>query len=68
MFFINRIPIRSKLIGGFIIILIAMTVAGWQGIVGMRDINAALNSINEDQFIPTQTIAEAKSKQPCNES
>ena len=59
MFFINRMPIRMKLIGGFIIILISMTVGGWQGIAGMKYINAALNSINKDQFIPTQTIAEA---------
>lgn len=56
---IKNLSIRIKLVGGYVFILIAMTIVGWQGVVGMKDINFALHSINRNQFIPTRTIAEA---------
>ena len=54
-----RLSIRAKLMIGFVLILVAMAVIGWQGIVGMSDINKDLNAINTDQFVPARTIANA---------
>ena len=54
-----RLSIRTKLMIGFVLILVAMAVVGWRGIVGMSDINKELNSINTDQFVPARTIANA---------
>ena len=53
-----RLSIRSKLIGGAALILIAMAIVGWRGIVGMRDINKDLNDIKACQFMPTLMIAD----------
>ncbi|MBL7177923.1 MAG: PAS domain-containing protein, partial [Desulfobacteraceae bacterium] len=47
-----RLSIRAKLISSAGLILIAMGIVGWQGAVGMRDINTQLNKINSDQFDP----------------
>ena len=54
-----RLSIRVKLISGATLILIAMAIVGWRGIVGMRDINKDLNAINSDQFEPARLIANA---------
>ena len=54
-----RLSIRTKLIGGAVLILITMAIVGWRGIAGMRDINTQLNEINSDQFEPARLIANA---------
>ncbi|MBU2535743.1 MAG: MCP four helix bundle domain-containing protein [Chloroflexota bacterium] len=54
-----RLSIRTKLMIGFVLILVAMAVVGWRDIVGMGDINKELNSISTDQFVPAKTIANA---------
>jgi signal transduction histidine kinase len=54
-----RLSIRTKLMSVFIVILMAMGIVGWRGIVGMSDINEDLNEIKFYQFTPSRMIAEA---------
>ena len=52
------LSVRTKLIFGVAIILISTIIVGWRGIVGMKNINDALNEIRTCQFIPSTMIAE----------
>ena len=54
-----RLSIQTKLLVGMSVVLGAMAIVGWRGVVGMSDINHILNAINTDQFIPARTIANA---------
>ena len=54
-----RLSVRAKLISGFTLILVIVAIAGWRGILGMRDINRELNSIYTDQFKPARLISNA---------
>ena len=54
-----RLSVRTKLISGFIIVLMSTGIVGWRGIVGMRDINEELNEIKTEQFEPSRMIANA---------
>ena len=57
--FPHPLSIRTKLIAGSAISLIALAIVGWWGVVGMGRINEQLNAINTEQFVPARTIAEA---------
>jgi len=54
-----RLTIRKKIYSTLVIILLFISALGWRGIVGMRDINKALNSIYYEQFIPARMAASA---------
>ena len=54
-----KLSIRTKLMIGFVLVLVAAAVIGWRGIVGMGDINENLNTIKTDQFAPARVVANA---------
>ena len=54
-----NITLRTKLVGSFTVILLALAIVAWRGITGMSDINEELISTNTEQFIPARMIANA---------
>ena len=52
-----RLSIRTQLGVVAAIVLSAMSVLGWRGIVGMSDINEDLNAVKTNDFVPTRMIA-----------
>jgi signal transduction histidine kinase len=55
---LTDMSIRTKLIIGFVVILTALVVVGWQGIAGMRDIKKSLSSMKTYQFMPFQSASQ----------
>lgn len=54
---LKNITYRTKFIITIVLVLVLLSIVGWRSIVGMRDINKELNSIYNDQFLPSQLTA-----------
>lgn len=54
-----RLSIKTRLVGGFVVILVAMVILGLSGIRIMGEINRELGATRGDQFVPSRMIATA---------
>jgi PAS domain S-box-containing protein len=54
-----RLSIKTRLVGGFVVILIATVILGLSGIRITGEINRELGATREEQFVPSRMIATA---------
>jgi len=56
---IQNTSIRAKLILGLSVMVVALSIVGWRGVVGMTTLNLALERSLTDDFIPARIVANA---------
>jgi len=57
----NNITIRAKLIIWLTLMVLALNIVGWRGVVGMSKLHSALERSLSDDFIPARIVANANS-------